>query len=161
MQTQTDGWHVARWGTWGWIETVLKLVGIAAGVVAFFQTTGTSDLVIGGHPHLAAVIVLAVLTLAAFGQLAFRFRQQEVISLIFAVLNLLGTLGLLIALLKAPESLTLPLIYGGGYVLGQLAKLVFLRISGYTEGGADTRGMLMVTGGLTVVYVVFMLLLVV
>ncbi len=116
---------------------------------------------IGGHPHLAAVIVLALLTLAAIGQLAIRFGQQEVISLIFAVLNLLGTLGLLIALLKAPESLTLPLIYGGCYLLGQLTKLQFLRVTGYTEGGADTRGMLMVTGGLTLVYVVFMVLLVV
>ncbi len=32
QQAAVKGWHVANWGFWGWLETGLKLVGIAAGI---------------------------------------------------------------------------------------------------------------------------------
>ena len=88
-------------------------------------------------------------------QVTIRYPQRETVSMIFAVLNLLGHVGLLIALLRLPDHRTLPLIFGGFYVLGQLTKLQFLRISGYTEGGATTSQMMRVTVILTVIYVLF------
>ncbi|MBI1256056.1 MAG: hypothetical protein GC204_01170 [Chloroflexi bacterium] len=154
---QGQSWHTAQWGTWGWGETILKLIAIAAGIVAFFQSAG--DFVIGGNPHLAAVIVIALAALASVGQVGIRFMQKEIISLIFAVLNLLGHFGLLIALLRVPTDLTLALVFGVFYVLGQLTKLQFLRVTGYTEGGANTSAMLRVTGVITVIYIVFTVLL--
>src|SRR5689334_15662531 len=102
QQTQAQGWHVAKWGLWGWIETGLKAVGIVAGIIAFFSSSSVSTLTIGGHPHLAAVILLALLTLLTIGVVFIRFTQREVISLIYSVFNFLGHAGLLIALLHVP-----------------------------------------------------------
>ena len=67
------------------------------------QTTSPASSSFGDNPHLAAVILLALLTLASLAQVGIRFTQRETISLIFAVLNLLGHLGLLIALLRVPD----------------------------------------------------------
>ncbi len=151
MQARTTpGWHTAQWGTWGWAETILKLVALAAGILAFFQASG--DLIIGNHPRLAAVILLALLTLGSLFQLYIRFTQRETISMGFAVLNLLGHVGLLIALLRAPDLREYALVFGVFYTLGQLVKIQFLRVTGYTEGGATTRAMLMVTAVMTVLY---------
>jgi len=155
--TQVQGWHTSEWGLWGWIETILKLIALGIGILAFFRTPA-NDLVLGGNPHLAAVILLVLLSLAAVAQLGIRFQQRETISLIFAVLNLLGHLALLIALLRVMDSRALPVVFGGFYLLGQLTKLQFLRTSGYTEGGADERGMLRVAGAMTALYALFVVL---
>ncbi len=158
---QAQGWHVARWDRWGWIETVLKLIGVAAGVIAFLQVSGAGDYVISGNPRLAAVVVAAVLTLVAIFQLVLRIGQRELISLVFAILNLLGHLAVVAALLQAADATTLPLIFGVVYVLGQLAKLQWLHVTGYTEGGMDLRGMYLFTGSQTALYVLFAVLLLV
>ena len=114
----------------------------------------------GEHPHLAAVILLALLTLAALAQLAIRFTQRETISLVFAVLNLLGHLGLLFALLHVPDPRTLPLIFRR--LLGRSVKLIklqFLRVTGYTEGGANTSAMLRTSVIMAVLYALFVIFL--
>lgn len=158
QETQAQGWHTSEWGAWGWLETILKLIALAAGVVAFVQSNAASPLVIGGNPHLAALILLGLETLGALGQLGIRYVQREIISFVFAILNLLGHLGLLVALLRVPSDLTLFIIFGVFYALGQLVKVQFLRVSGYTEGGSTTRGMVMVSLVMGASYIVFVLL---
>lgn len=152
---QTQGWHIEKWGALGWIETVLKLVAIGAGMVAFVRSLSADGFVLANNSHLAAVIVLVLLVVASIVQVTIRFQQRETVSMIFAILNLLGHLGLLFALLRLPDHRTLPLIFGVFYILGQLTKLQFLRTSGYTEGGATTRMMLGITTILTAIYVLF------
>lgn len=164
MQTSTassgpaSGWHVAQWGLWGWLETVAKLIAIAAGILAFFATPSTSAIGLADNPHLAALSLLALLLLASVFQLVIRMRQREVISLIFAILNLIGHACVLAAVLHIRTTRRWPVAFGGFYVLGQLIKLQFLRSSGYTEGGADSRQMLTVTGVIAALYAVFTLL---
>ena len=157
-QTQAEParWHTAQWGTWGWAETILKLIAIVAGLIAFVQSRG--EFVLGGNPHLAAVIVLALLSLASIAQVVIRLTQKEIVSMIFAVLNLLGHFGLLIALLRVPPDRTLAIVFGVFYVLGQLTKVQFLRVTGYTESGANSSAMLRTTGVIAALYAVFIIL---
>jgi hypothetical protein len=158
MTQQTQGWHVARWGLWGWIETGLKLVGIAAGIIAFLSSSSVSALTIGGHPHLGAVILLALLTLLTLGVLLLRTRQQEIISVVYSVFNVLGHAGLLIGLLRVPDQSLYVVILGVFFALGELAKQRFLAISGYTEGGASSTAMLNFSRGLMGVYILLVIL---
>jgi hypothetical protein len=155
---QAQGWHIAQWGTLGWVETILKLIGIGAGVLAFVNSDASAALRIGDNPHLAAVILLVVLTLGAVFQLFVRFGQKETISLGFAALNLLGHLALLIALLRVPTDVTLAVIFGVMVVLGQVVKLQFLRSTGYTEGGATTSAMMRIAAAQGVVYLLLVIL---
>jgi hypothetical protein len=158
QQVSTQGWHTAEWGVWGWAETIVKLVGIGAGMLAFIQSDSSRAFVVGGNPHLAAVILLALLVLLTVGALAIRFGQREVISMIFAVLNFLGHVGLLIALLRVPDQRTLPIVFGVAFVLGELVKQRFLAVTGYTESGRSSSAMMNFSRGLAVVYALFTVL---
>lgn len=149
---QPSQWHTAQWGMWGWFETILKLIGVVAGILAFAASNAASPLAIGDNPHLAALILLALLALGALAQVGIRFTQRETISFAFAILNLVGHLALLVAVLRVPDQPTLAMVFGGCYALGQLVKLQFLRATGYTEGGANTTAMLGVAALMAILY---------
>ncbi len=155
------GWHVASWGFWGWLETGIKLVGIVAGYIAFFNSTAVTELTIGGHPHLAAVILLALLTLAMIGLVFVRITQKELISIGYSILNALGHLALVFALLRVPTQTTLPIIFAVMFILGELAKQRFLTISGYVEGGANTVSMLMFSRVIGITYLILAIFLII
>jgi hypothetical protein len=152
--TPTQGWHTAQWGTWGWLETIAKLVAIIAGFLALINRV-PGNFMLGGNPHLAAVIILGVLTALSVVQVVIRLGQREAISMAFAVLNLLGHIALLISIVQVPHHRLWPVLFGAFYVVGQLIKIQFLRISGYTEGGADTAGMVRVAGAMALLYALF------
>jgi hypothetical protein len=158
QQAQTQGWHVEKWGLWGWIETGLKVVGIIAGIIAFFSSSSVSTLTIGGHPHLAAVILLALLTLLTAGVVFIRFSQREIVSVVYSVFNFLGHAGLLIAFLRVPDQRTYAIVLGVFYALGELAKQRFLAVSGYTEGGSTSGSMINFSRGLMGIYILFVIL---
>ncbi|MBI1280857.1 MAG: hypothetical protein GC179_22225 [Anaerolineaceae bacterium] len=162
MQEQAAaGWHVSNWGFWGWLETAIKLVGIGAGYIAFFNSSGVTDLTIGGSPRLAAVILVAVFTLAMIGVVFMRIMQKELISIGYSILNALGHIALLFALLRVPTQTTLPIIFAVAFILGELAKQRFLTISGYVEGGANTASMLMFSRVVAVTYLVLAIFLII
>jgi hypothetical protein len=150
-------WHVASWGFWGWAETVLKLVGIGAGLLAFAGSNPAAPLTIGDNPHLAAVLLCAILVLFALVQVAIRYSQREVVSMVFAVLNLVGIVGLFVALLRVPDQTTLPIIYGVFYTLGQLTKVQFMRVTGYSEAGVNSQTMIRATWIMTIPYVLLVI----
>jgi hypothetical protein len=160
VNTQVQGWHVTNWGLWGWAETALKAIGIGAGVLAFIASASTPDLVFGGNPELAAIILLALLTLGTVVALGLRLQQREIISIAFSVFNILGHIGLFIALLRVPDQNTLPVVFGVAYVLGELTKQRFLSLTGYTEAGQNSRSMVNFSRGLMAFYALFILLIV-
>jgi len=137
---QTQGWHVGSWGLWGWLETIIKLVGMLAAYAAFFASAG--DFVIGGNPELGAVIIVALAMLITIVAITIRIRQREVISMVYALLNFLAHVALLIALLRLPAQTTLPLLFAIAFVIGELVKQYFLKVTGYTEQGQDIAGMI-------------------
>lgn len=155
------GWHVANWGFWGWVETGLKLVGIAAGILAFLNSSAVTELTIGGSPRLAAVILVALLSLAMVGVFFARIAQKELISIGFSALNAIGHVGLLVALLRIPAQTTLPLVFAIMFILGELAKQRFLAISGYVEGGSDTASMLKFSRIIALTYLVLAIVLII
>ncbi len=158
MQNSAQGWHVAEWGLWGWVETLFKLVALIAGIAAFFASNSATPLTIGGNPHLAAAVVMLLLTLLSLVALAIRVQQKEIISLIFGIVNFLGHAGILHAILRLPDSMTLSLVFGVFYTVGQLTKLQFLNASGYTENGQTQSGMLRFAIGMAVAYALFTIL---
>lgn len=155
MQLPTQAkWHTAQWGTWGWLETIAKCIALAAGLIAFFTTPRTA-MTLRGNPDFAALIVLALLTLAAVMQLVARLIQRETISVAFAIVNLLGHLALLAALAQVPHPHLWFVVFGVFYTLGCLIKIQFLRVTGYTEFGTLSSGIIATTVAILLLYVVF------
>ena len=155
------GWHVASWGFWGWLETGLKLIGIVAAYIAFYNSKAVGDLIIGGSPRLAAVILVALLTLAMIGVVFMRITQKELISIGYSILNALGHISLLFALLRAPTQTTLPIVFAVMFILGELAKQRFLAITGYVEGGANTATMVRFSRIVAITYLVLVIVLII
>jgi hypothetical protein len=154
MQTTTSsrGWHVDNWGTWGWIETILKGIAFAIGIGSFLSSDPNAPLTFGGHPELGAVIILVLMTLFTIVPLVLRFTQREIISMIFVIGNVLGHAGMLIALLRQPDLRMPVLAFAVFMVLGELSKQYFLRSTGYTEAGQSNSGMLGFSYGMLVIY---------
>jgi hypothetical protein len=160
MQTTTtnQGWHTAQWGTWGWLETIAKCIALVAGFIALLNPVSGATFMLVGNHNLAALIVLALLTLAAIAQVVIRLGQRETISTAFAIFNLLGHLAVLIAVAQAPHHRLWPVLFGAFYVVGQLIKIQFLRVTGYTEGGADSANMVRTAGVMGGLYLLFSIL---
>jgi hypothetical protein len=154
-------WYIGEWGFWGWAETDIKLVGFVIGAIAFFSASQEGSMVVADHPHLAALIILALLTLVAVVLIAVRTGQRELFAIGFSFANATGHAALLDAMLWDPEKTTLPILFALCYILGGLAKIRFLQMTGYTEGGQSTAGMLRFTWGVNAVYALFIVLLLV
>ncbi len=154
--SKPQGFYIGSWGTWGWIETALKVIAGAFGIAAFAATSGAGDLIIGGNPELLALIVMAGLTTNPLISLPLRIRQREIISIVFTAFSLLGHAGLLIALARDPlNARGYGIAFGVFYTLGELAKMRFLQVSGYTEFGFNSGTMVR---GVTVVAAAYALL---
>ncbi|MBK9124180.1 MAG: hypothetical protein IPM16_13830 [Chloroflexi bacterium] len=158
--SKLQGWHVANWGLYGWIETALKGIALIIGLAAALSTPD-APLMLDGHPRLLAVLLLIGLSLGTLVQVTFRVIQREVISILFAVLNTGGHFGLVLALLRDPALQIAPLLFCGFYLLGELAKQRFLRTTGYVEGGLDSAAIIRTSLFLALVYVALILLFVV
>ena len=152
---QSDQWHVSRWGVWGWSETILKGIGILAGLAAFFVSLAAPGFRFPSDSfHIAAMVLLVLATLLALVTVVFRFQQKEIISTIYSVPHALGHVGLLFALFRSVDVTGLAVAFGFFWAAGQLFKLQFLRITGYTEYGLTQARMI----GQNIVFLVLYLL---
>ena len=146
----------------GWLETIVKLVGVVISILAFLNTSAISTLTVGGSPRLAAIILLGLLVVLTFGVIFIRIRQQEIISIIYAALNFIGHAGMLTALLRAPvESASYGIAFAIAYIAGELVKQRFLVTSGYTEQGQNTQGMVTFSRALMGIYALLLIFMVV
>jgi hypothetical protein len=156
-ETSAQGWHTAQWGTWGWLETIVKCIAFLVGAAGLINPLPGVFMLIG-NPHLAALIVLTLLTLFAAGQVTVRFNQRETISFGFAIIHFLGNVAILIEVAQVPHHNLWPVLFGVIYVVGQLLKLQFLRTSAYTELGMDRPIMLRIASLIAGLYVLFTVL---
>lgn len=159
MQAATsNNWHVANWGLLGWLETAIKGLGMLVGFVAFVDSLGADKFIIGDNPHLAAVILLGLLTLGFVAPLFFRYVQKEVISMAFAVFNFLGHTALFLALVRQPDQEIYVILFGVAYIMGELVKQRFLTTTGYTEAGQSPKAMVNFSRGVMAIYALLIIL---
>lgn len=156
-----SGWHVANWGFLGWLETGLKVTALVLGIIAFAQSDSAAPLLLLDNPRVLGVLFFALLTLLTLGQVVVRLTQREIISVIFAVAQVIGHFALLIALLRVPPTTRLAVAFGALYVAGEMVKQRFLTTTGYTESGATSTQMLTVSRGIMVVWIVFVVVMLV
>ncbi len=146
---------MSKWGFWGWVETVAKFVGMAGGLVAGVLSVSAGPLGWGSAIQATTDGVFAVLVLFAGFQFVLRIKQRDAFTLVFASLNLAAHLMVFFALLHPEFSKFWPSVFAGFYLIGQLAKIRFLRVTGYTEAGATPVGIFVFTAVQTLGYLAF------
>jgi hypothetical protein len=152
LKSESQTWHLQNWGIWGWAETALKLIGIAAVAFGLLGAVPTFSLNIPLNAKLLAVILLALLSLLSLVIITIRFGQREIIAFGFSILNALGHISALLLLLQSTVIPHYPAVFAITYLLGEAVKYQFLRVTGYTESGRDQKAMLQLPTALLVVY---------
>ncbi len=145
-------WHVADWGTLGWLETALKTAGMLVGVGALVAATG--------HPvdgpsgaRLVAVIVLALLCLGLLAAIADRYAEREVVGMAFVIGMNAGHLAMLVALLRYEGLDGALLAFAALMLAGDLVKLVFLATTGFRVRTVPPAAVYGLTGAYAAGYV--------
>lgn len=151
-------WHIANWSALGWIETGIKLVAFVAAILALFNALSSGTFSPPTGARLIQVIVLVVLALGLTAGIFDRYSQREIIAMIFIIINNVAHWGMVYALFTSPGPGSLLLIFAGLMLLGDLVKIYWLRVSGYTQGGYPQSVLYGLTGTFVVGYLIILVL---
>jgi len=151
-------WHVANWSLLGWLETGIKLIAFVAALVALITALSSGTFTAPSGAHLIQVIVLSVLSLGLTAGIVDRYNQREIIAMGFILLNNIAHWGMVYALLTIPAPASLLLIFAGLMLVGDLVKIYWLRVSGYTQGGYPQSVLYGLTGIYVVGYIIILII---
>jgi len=151
-------WHIANWSALGWLETGIKLVAFVAAIVALIQALSSGTYSAPPGVRLIEVIILAFAALGLFGAIFERYMQREVIAMIFVLINNIAHWGMVYALLTVPGPGSLLVIFAALMLVGDLVKIYWLRVSGFTQDGRPQSIFYILTGGFVVCYAIVLLL---
>jgi hypothetical protein len=89
-----------------------------------------------------------------------RIAQKEIISIVFAVFNLLGHAGLLVALLRTSDAAGYGILFGIFMAAGEVVRARYFQVTGYTEMGQSTKNMVMASRAFLAIYALIALALI-
>jgi hypothetical protein len=140
---------VVSWSPLAWVETAIKLAAIAIGIAALVQALSGGTLGLPGGIRLVQWIVLVILSLGLVVAIVDRLTEREIVAMAFVLMNNLGHLGMVIALASEPGPGWMLPALAALILLGDLVKLVFLKVHSFTVRDTPKA----VLYGLTSVYV--------
>jgi hypothetical protein len=131
--TGKNQWHVAEWPPLAWLETTIKVIGllIAIGTLLFALAEGRSYDFPDGVRR-AQWIILVCLSLGILAAIVDRIIEREIVAMGFVLVNNLGHWGMVIAMLFTPYPDGELLAFAGLMFIGDLVKLWFLFLTGFT-----------------------------
>lgn len=133
-RSTTKGWHVDRWPPLAWLQTAIKLAAIILGIVAGVLVLSSGTLALPAGLRLAQLIILVILSLGLVAAILDRLAGREIVAMVFALLNNLGHWGMVISLATSPGLGWMLPAFAALMLLGDLVKLVFLKIHDFTCG---------------------------
>ena len=144
---ETAGWHVARWGALGWIETGVKSSAFVCAYVALAgsMSTGWST---PDRVRVAELVLIGIATLGLLAAIGDRLREREIVAMVFVCFNNLAHLALLTSLVTTYGPGRLLTAFAVLMICGELIKIRFLRSTGFTV--RDTPASIVI--GLTAAY---------
>lgn len=146
---EAAGWHVARWGRLGWIETGVKSLAFLCAYVALASsiTTGWSA---PGGVRIVELVLVGVATLGLLAAIGDRLLEREIVAMVFVCFNNLAHLALLGSLVTTDGPGRLLTAFALLMMCGELVKLGFLYSTGFTVRNTPVS----VVIGLTVAYAI-------
>lgn len=154
---ETVGWHVARWGTLGWIETGVKSLAFLCAYVALASsiTTGWST---PGGVRVAELVLIGIANAGLLAAIGDRLLEREIIAMVFVCFNNLAHLALLASLLTTAGPGNLLTAFAVLMTCGELIKIQFLRSTGYTVRNTPASIVIGLTAAYTFIYTLAALL---
>ncbi len=144
------GWHLARWGWWGWTETAVKLVAIGVALAAAAEGGAWSI----PSTHRVSFVVLVVIAIGYLGTVVDRFLDREVVAMVFVVLMIVGHGAIVFAMGRTDWPAVSVRAFAGLMVCGDLVKLGFFVTTGTRVRRLPPSVPIAMTGLLAVAYLV-------
>lgn len=139
-------WHLADWSPLGWLETAIKSAGLAFGVTALVEAISRDNWAPPTSVSLVQFAILLVLALGLVAAIFDRLRNREITAMVFIALNNLGHWSMLLALVSDPGPGARLLAFSELMLLGDLVKLTFFKVTGYTQEGVPQFLLYALTG---------------
>jgi hypothetical protein len=150
-------WHFAHWPALAWVETILKSIAFLFAYLAAIQALNRGDFGLPGGSQLAQFIILAILWFGLLAAVYDRLLEREITAMIFLIFNDLAHGSMLLAL-ASPSGLSGELTaFAGLMLLGDLVKLVFLRVHNFQVRDTPPAVMYALTGFYVVGYALLLL----
>ena len=151
MSLARQPWHLARWGTWGWVETGVKSLAFLCAYTALATsiTTGWSS---PGTVRVAELILIGIATIGLLAAIGDRLLEREIVSMVFVGFNNLAHLALLASLATTAGPGRLLTAFAVLMVCGELVKIWFLRSTGFTVRTTPTSIVIGLTAAYALVY---------
>ena len=144
------GWHIADWPPLAWVETGIKLAAIVIGIVTLVQALVSGEYRFPAGLRLIQFSTLLVLSIALLAAILDRYRQREIVAMVFVVLSNLAHWGMVVSLASIPGPGWLLLAFVALMLAGDAVKLVSLQVHGFNV--RDTAQVMLF--GLTSFYIV-------
>ena len=156
FSTSSPVWHVARYPFLGWLETAIKLVAIAIGIVAGVQALQTGVFTWPTGLQLIQTGIIALIAMGLIGTIVDRYLDREVIAMVFVFLWMAGHVGMLIGLLYRPWPGLALIAFSLLMALGDVVKLRFFVVHNFKVRDIPRRVMFVMTGLMIACYLVIL-----
>ncbi len=127
----TPGWHVARWGPLGWLETCLKAGAFVVAFAAVAATTWDAHELPSGWVRWTVAATLAAATLGLALAIVDRIIEREIVAMVFVVMNVGAHVAMLAVATTVPVATGWLTAFGVLMLAGEVVKLVFLTTTGF------------------------------
>ena len=151
LARQTTRWHVARWGTLGWIETGVK----SAAFVCAYVAVATSIMTGWSTPRgvrVAELVLIGIATLGLLAAIGDRLLEREIVAMVFVCFNNVAHLALLTSLATTDGPGRLLTAFALLMMCGELVKIRFLYSTGFTVRNAPASIVIGLTAAYALVY---------
>jgi hypothetical protein len=125
---EPQSWYFADWPPLAWLETVIKLFALLLAILTAYRGIQRWAFEFPSGPELAEWIIMLLLSLGLTIAIFDRIQNREIFALGFIILNNIGHWGMTYTLLTDPGPGPLLSIFAALMLLGDLVKLLFLRL---------------------------------
>jgi hypothetical protein len=148
-QGRSKRWHFAAWPPLAWLETAIKAAALVVGLVALRGALSSGEWQLPAGIRAVQFALLVLLSLGLVAAIFDRLDEREIVAMVFVLFNNLGHWGMTAALASQPGPGNLLVVFCLLMLVGDLVKLLFIRVHDFTVRGTSRA----VLYGLTSAYV--------
>ncbi|MGD8553680.1 MAG: hypothetical protein PVI81_00325 [Anaerolineales bacterium] len=125
-------WHFADWPPLAWLETVIKLFALLLAILTSYRGIQHWPFEFPTGLVLAQWIIMLVLSFGLGLAIIDRVQNREILAMGFIILNNLGHWGMTYTLMTHPGPGSLLSVFAALMLIGDLIKLLFIRLNSFT-----------------------------
>lgn len=155
---EPSSWHFADWPPLAWLETVIKLFALLLAILTAYRALQRWSFEFPSGLVLIEWVIMLVLSLGLTLAIIDRIQNREILAMGFILLNNLGHWGMTYTLMTDPGPGAILSVFAVLMLVGDLVKLLFLRLHSFSVRELPRSVMYALTGVYIAGYAAILLL---